>query len=75
MMIERADETQGLGDARRDQTTAKLVEVAVAIAEAKGKPEAAAFLHQHGVNFSVTVRTLSETLSRRALPHRDWDES
>ncbi len=64
-MLERTNSSGVLRDARRDWTTAKLVDTAVAAVADIGMGEAAAFLHNHGVSFGVTVRTLNEANLRR----------
>jgi hypothetical protein len=53
-------------EARKDLTTAALVEKGIAMASEVGRREAASFMNANGVVFSVIVRSLAEQAFRRA---------
>lgn len=62
---ETASQGESIDSSRRNQKTAELINQALDIRQSAGRETAAAFLHAHGVQFSVIVRVLSEPQARR----------
>lgn len=68
-MLKNSDEKEfSMARSRPNEATFALVERGISMSDEQGRDLAAAFLTEHGVQFGVVVRVLSDPLRRRQQP-------